>query len=604
MDSIGSDGAGRAVSAGSAIGESRSGAIAAPTASIRNFLTLIKESRPPVALTVVALGLSVLSTAASLVVPLFTKGLIDGFSMSSLSATKIILLALAFIAQAATGAVSAYLLTISGQRVVATLRDRLWKKLLHLKVTAYDERSSGELISRMTNDTAALRTLITENLSGFVGGIVSVVGSVFLLLYLDPHMTLLMLAVIPLAMGVLFPIGRTLRRIAVRTMDENAAFTSSLGRSLAEIRLVKASNAEEREYERGNRSIRALYDLGVREGRAFALVSPIMSLVMMALLVVVIGYGGARVASGALTAGSLVAFLLYLVQTIFPVAQITTFVTQLQKARGATESLRELLTVEEERFEVGLHPGTEKSAVRFDGVDFAYHTGEPVLHDVNIDFAEGQVTALVGPSGGGKTTILSLLERFYEPTAGSITYGGRDIRDYSLAAWRSMIGYVSQDSPLMALSIRNNILYGVDRTVDDEELERAAAAAYADEFISTLPRGWDTEVGERGIQLSGGQRQRIAIARAILRDPDILMLDEATSSLDSASEHFVQRALENLMRGRTTIVVAHRLATVVGADKIVVLEGGRVTGSGRHGELLASHELYRSFAERQLVAGV
>jgi len=598
MEPIGAAGAERAAGT-STTAAAPSGTAAA---SIRSFLALIKETRPPVALIVIALSTSVVSTVASLVVPLFTKNLIDGFSLAAVAGPKIGLLALAFVAQAATGAISAYLLTVAGQRVVAALRGRLWKKLLRLKVPAYDARHSGDMISRMTNDTSVLRTLITENLSGFVSGIVSVVGSVGFLIYLDARMTLIMLAAIPLAIGVLVPIGKTMRKIAKGTMDENASFTTSLARVLSEIRLVKSSNAETREYEQGDESISHLYRLGLREGRAFALVSPVMSLVMMALLVAVVGYGGAQVAAGRLSAGGLVAFILYLVQTIIPVVQITNFATQLQKARGATENLVALLDEPEESLDTGIPLAGSRGNIRFDGVSFAYREGENVLSELDVEFEEGAVTAIVGPSGSGKTTLFSLLERFYEPGSGAILFGKRRIDEFSLSSWRGRIGYVPQDSPLMALSIRNNILYGVGRRVGDDELARAVRAAYADEFIADLPRGYDTEVGERGIKLSGGQRQRIAIARALLRDPAILMLDEATSSLDSGSEYFVQRALENLMHGRTTLVIAHRLSTVIGADKIVFLEDGRITGSGSHERLLREHGLYRTFASQQLVA--
>jgi ATP-binding cassette subfamily B protein AbcA/BmrA len=323
---------------------------------------------------------------------------------------------------------------------------------------------------------------------------------------------------------------------------------------------------------------------------------------MMSLLVLVIGYGGSQVASGALTAGDLVAFILYIFQVIMPVAMISQAITQLQKARGATESIVRLLAAPEEKSAEGLALERVDESIRFEGLSFSYEPGKEVLRNLSFDLEPGSVTAIVGPSGGGKTTIFSLLERFYAPDSGSILLGNRPIGDYSLASWRGAIGYVSQDSPLMAGTIRDNLCYGVGSSIaeDDSRIKEAARAAYADEFIEGLPKGYDTEVGDRGVKLSGGQRQRIAIARALLRNPSILMLDEATSSLDSSSEEWVQKALENLMRGRTTLVIAHRLSTVLDADRILFIEGGELTGSGSHEELLATHELYRSFAEHQL----
>ncbi len=366
------------------------------------------------------------------------------------------------------------------------------------------------------------------------------------------------------------------------------------------MRLVKASGAEERERARGQSAVADLFRLGRREGKVQSVLGPIMGLVMMTLLVVIVGYGGLRVSSGALTAGGLVAFILYLIQVVMPATQVAQFFNQVQKARGATDSLLALLESPVEPQGLKEPPSPGSLPVRFEGVEFGYTPDRPVLHDLNFVLEPGTVTAIVGPSGGGKTTLFSLLERFYQPQAGKLLWGDQDLADLDLAQWRALIGYVPQDSPLLAGTIRGNIAYGLEREVSDEELREAARAANAADFIEALEHGYDTEVGERGIKLSGGQRQRLAIARALLRDPVLLMLDEATASLDAGSERAVQEALGTLMKGRTTLIIAHRLSTVVGADRILFLEEGRVTGSGRHEELVESHELYRSFAEHQL----
>lgn len=320
----------------------------------------------------------------------------------------------------------------------------------------------------------------------------------------------------------------------------------------------------------------------------------------MVLLVVVMGYGGMRVATGALTAGELVAFILYLVQIVMPMGQFTQFFTQLQKAIGATERIIETLDAREEDHASGRELNSANQPIYVENVSFAYDGGETILENVSFTIAPGKVTAIVGPSGSGKTTMLSLLERYYQPNSGSIRLGEEQIHDFTLASWRSKIGYVSQESPLIAGTIRENICYGLGREISDDELRQAAAMAYADQFIEELPDGYETQVGERGVKLSGGQRQRIGIARALLRDPQILMLDEATSSLDSKSELVVQQALTNLMKGRTTLVIAHRLSTVVDADQILFLEKGKITGRGRHAELYETHALYREFATQQL----
>jgi ATP-binding cassette subfamily B protein AbcA/BmrA len=577
------------------------GGATGPKASLGAFARLIGSTKPSVPALGLALFLSAASTIGGLIVPILTKGLVNGFSLSSVGAANIGLIAAAFLVQAAAGALSGYLLARAGQGVVATLREKLWRKELAFPVAGCDKEGSGALVSRMINDTAVVKGFITDNLAGFVGGVISIVGAIGFLLYLNWRMTLIILAALPVAALVLVPIGAFMSKLARKTMNENASFTGILSRVLSEIRLVKSSNAEEREFQAGKAAIGRLRAFGVREGAAMALIGPIMSLVMMSLLVLVIGYGGSQVASGALTAGDLVAFILYLFQVIMPVAMISQAITQLQKARGATESIIRLLGAPEERASEGIALERVDEAIRFRDICFSYEPGKSVLRSLSFDLEPGSVTAIVGPSGGGKTTVFSLLERFYEPDTGSIRLGDRPIGDYSLASWRGRIGYVSQDSPLMAGTVRDNLCYGVDARIagDEAKIREAARAAYADEFIERLPKGYDTEVGERGVKLSGGQRQRIAIARALLRDPAILMLDEATSSLDSDSEAWVQRALENLMRGRTTLVIAHRLSTVLDADRILFLEGGELTGQGSHEELLESHELYRSFAERQ-----
>ncbi len=543
------------------------------TAGWKPFVRLILQTKPSKTLLALALSLNLVTTLSGLVIPLLTKHVVDNFSLANLNAVQMAGIGLAFIAQAVTAGISTYLLSRIGQQIVSNLRHRLWQKLLKLPVSYYDEHQTGETISRMTNDTGVLKGLITEHSANFFTGIISIVGSLVMLFYLDWKMTLLLLIALPLASAVLVPLGRQMYKISKGLQDETADFTSVLTRVLSEIRLVKASNAETREFENGSSGILKLLRYGIREGKVQAGIAPVMSFVMMLMFVLIIGYGGLRVSSGALTAGALVAFLLYLFQIVLPTTQITQFFTQFQKAKGATERIIETLEAEEESV-LGLPLERADLPIVLEGVSFAYKGGEAVLKQVTFTAEPGKVTAIVGPSGSGKTTLFSLLERFYSPTGGTIKLGEVPIDRYALPSWRSRIGYVSQESPLVEGTIRENISYGLDREVTPEELDRAAQMAYADEFIGQLPGGYETEVGERGLKLSGGQRQRIAIARALLRDPQILMLDEATSSLDSKSEIVVQQALHNLMRGRTTLVIAHRLSTVIDADRIVFCREG------------------------------
>lgn len=568
--------------------------------SWRQFLRLIQDTNPPKGILIFALVMSLFSTGASLFIPMLTKGLVDNFSISSINTIQIVSLVAFFVVQTIAAGLSIYLLNYIGQKIVAGIRERLWKKVLVLPVSYYDQNKTGDTISRMTNDTGVVKTLISEHLSNLLTGGISIVGSLIVLFVLDWKMTVLLLTVIPLSVLILVPLGRKMYKISKILQDETASFTSVLNQVLSEIRLVKSSNTESREYENGNKGIQKLLQFGLKEGKVEAFITPIMSFVLMALLVIIVGYGGMRVSSGVLTTGELVAFILYLVQIVMPMSQLSMFFTQFQKAIGATERINTILEYEVENHTEGINVTNAKQSILIENVDYEYNEGEKVLQNIQFTIESGKVTAIVGPSGSGKTTLFSLLERFYEPTSGVIKLGENPISTYSLQSWRRQIGYVSQDSPLIDGTIRDNICYGVEEKISDEEIERVSAMAYVDAFIHDLPKGFDTEVGERGVKLSGGQRQRIAIARALLRNPQILMLDEATSSLDSKSESVVQKALNNLMRGRTTLVIAHRLSTVVDADKIIFIEKGKLTGSGSHDELLRSHDMYREFATQQL----
>ncbi|MDN7243087.1 ABC transporter ATP-binding protein [Planococcus sp. N028] len=570
--------------------------------ALKPFISLLLSLKIPKWALIFGLGASLITTLVGLVVPLLTKNLVDGFSVDSLSPTLITGLAVAFILQAVVSGLSIYLLSMVGQKVVAGLRDRMWVKLIRLRVPYFDQQSSGETVSRIVNDTGIVRNLITDHFPQFINGIVSIIGAVTILLVLDWKMTLIMLLAVPVTVAAMIPLGRRMAKISRSLQDETAVFTGHVQQTLSEIRLMKSSTAELVEEKKGLKGIQKLFALGLKEAKVYALIAPLMYTVVMVVIVVIIGYGGIRVAEGTMSTGSLVAFLLYLFQIIMPITTFALFFTELQKAKGATERIIGILDLPPEEEAQGLALDIAHKVLRISNVSFAYGAGEPVLQDVSFEAQPGEMIAFAGPSGSGKTTIFGLIERFYEPQAGEITIGGILINSLSLASWRSQIGYVSQESAMMGGSIRENLVYGLPdaKEISDEKLWEVANMAYAEEFIRSFQDGLDTEVGERGIKLSGGQRQRIAIARAFLRDPKILMMDEATASLDSQSEGIVQQALSRLMEGRTTFVIAHRLSTIVDADKIVFIEKGRVTGIGTHLKLAESHPLYREFAEQQL----
>ncbi|KAF0823642.1 ABC transporter ATP-binding protein [Cytobacillus firmus] len=570
--------------------------------SLKPFISLILSTKIPKTALIIGLTASILTTLTGLVVPLLTKNLVDGFSVESISIPLMVRIGAAFIVQAIISGISIYLLSYVGQKVVARLRDRMWMKLIRLPVSYFDKQSSGQTVSRVVNDTSIVRELITNHFPQFITGIISIIGAIIILLVMDWKMTLLMLTSVPITLAIMIPLGRKMAKISRGLQDETAIFTGNITQTLGEIRLMKSSTAEQNEEEKGLDGIDKLLGYGLREARIFAMIGPTMYLIMMVVIVMIIAYGGMRVASGTMSTGSLVAFLLYLFQIIMPITSFAMFFTQLQKAKGATERIIEILEEPLEDGQDGIEMDISSKPITIDNVSFSYSAEESVLENISLEAQPGQMIALAGPSGSGKTTLFGLLERFYEPAAGEIKIGDTPIQQISLKSWRSQIGYVSQESAMMAGTIRENLCYGLENpeSIADEELWEVAKMAYADQFIADFPKRLDTEVGERGVKLSGGQRQRIAIARAFLRNPKILMMDEATASLDSQSEGIVQQALTRLMEGRTTFVIAHRLSTIVDADQIIFIEKGQVTGIGTHSELTQTHDLYREFAEQQL----
>lgn len=569
---------------------------------LKPFISLITSSNVPKFALTIGLVTGIITTIAGLAIPLLTKELIDGFSVTSLSIPLIIAIVVAFLLQAAIDGVSIYALSLVGQKIVANIRDRMWVKLIRLPVSYFAKESSGETVSRVVNDTNIVRELISTHFPQFITGIISIIGAVIVLFVMDWKMTLLMLIAVPLTLAIMFPLGKRMAKISRGLQDETATFTGNIQQTLSEIRLMKASTAENYEETKGLKGIQTLLNYGLKEARIFALIGPIMHLVIMVVIVTIISYGGMRVANGTMSTGALVAFLLYLFQIIYPVTSFAMFFTQLQKAKGATERIIDILELPLEEGQTGIEMDITNQPIHVKHISFSYSDEEKVLEDISFEAEPGEMIAFAGPSGGGKTTMFGLLEQFHRPTNGEITIGDTSIHDLSLESWRSQIGYVSQESAMMAGTIRENLCYGLknSKAIPDERLWEVAKMAYADEFIKEFPNGLDTEVGERGVKLSGGQRQRIAIARAFLRDPKILMMDEATASLDSQSESIVQAALTGLMEGRTTFVIAHRLSTIVDADKIIFIEKGKVTGIGTHSQLIESHELYREFAEQQL----
>lgn len=570
--------------------------------NLSSFIELLRSTNMPLWMLIVGILGSLLTTATNLAIPLLVGNFIDGVSLEFLNAGIITVIITVIVLRVVFSAVSSYLLSKAGQHVVASLREQMWSKMIRMPIPYFDQHASGELVSRIISDTSVVQQVITNYLSQFISGLFTIIGVISLLFAMEWQMTLVMILCIPLMFVVLFPLGRKMGRIARETQDETAAFNGKIQQTLSESRLMKSSTAEATEAETGKEGINRLYQLGLKEAKIVAVIRPLMYIVVMVIMLTIIGYGGLRVANNTMTIGSLVTFLLYLFQIMGPVMIFSNFFTQLQRAAGATNRISNILDLEEEVSQSGATLDISGLSLRFENVSFSYEENEMVLKNISFTAQAGQKVAFAGPNGGGKTTLFSLIERFYEPDAGSILIGNTPIDEIQMKAWRQQIGYVSQDNAMMAGTIRENLTYGLEdaENISNKKLWEVAKMAYADQFIKEFPESLETIVGERGIKLSGGQRQRINIARAFLRNPKLLMLDEATASLDSQSERVVQEALNRLMEGRTTLVIAHRLSTIVDADQIVFIENGRITGKGTHEELVKNHELYRLFAKQQL----
>lgn len=561
---------------------------------------LIRAGRPSLVRLVLATLAAALSVAAMLWFPVLTRDIVDGIGRPGPASVSPWLLAGALLGGGLFSALSGYLMAAAGHGVVAKLRLRLMDKILRLPVAAFDREPSGERVSRVVRDCESITELTTRQFVNLVTGLLMLVGSVVVLLLLDVRLTLTLVGAIVAAFAVMIPLSFALDGLSRRMQDRTARLSGILTHVFSEIRLVKAFAAEDRECARSAVEIEGLQHLGRRTAGVNALLEPLMNLAMTAAVVVILVYGAGRVAAGEMTVGTLTAFILYILNVITPLVQLTHFAAELQKAKGASQRIVAMLQEDEEPAAADGLPMPAAATLEFAGVRFAYEGRDDVLRGLDLRFEAGTTTALVGASGGGKTTILSLIERFYRPDAGMLRYADRPAEDYALADWRRSIGYVAQSAPVMPGTVRENLLYGLEGRHDDAELRRAASAAGALEFIEALPQGFDTPLIEQGNNLSGGQRQRIAIARMFLRDPSILILDEATSSLDSRTEAQVREALHGLLRGRTNIVVAHRLSTVIDADRIYVLQDGRVTGAGRHDELLATHAGYAQMVRQQM----
>ncbi|WP_165006090.1 MULTISPECIES: ABC transporter ATP-binding protein [unclassified Enterococcus] len=568
--------------------------------SLKEFLGLIKLTEPKYLLLVIGMIFLVISSSVQVYVPKLASSLVNNFQkgVDYNLLGKVVGL---FVLSALISALGGTILGIFGENVIQNMRKRLWNKLTTLKVSYFDSVKAGEMSSRVVNDTNQVKQLLAVTFPQTVASIITVIGTVYMMIKMDWHMSLAMVIAVPIVILFMIPVMAFGSKVSHIRQDAMSQFNGIATETLSEIRLVKTSNAEKQAQVRAANEVDRLFNVGKKEAIFDASMQPIMMMVFMSMVFGILAYGMHRIAIGVMTIGTLMSFLMYLFNLIGSMPIIATLFSEVAKAAGSTRRVQELLSRDPEDFKSGKEIDLSGEILTVRNVKFSYEDApdETVLTDISFTAKPNQVIAFAGPSGGGKSTIFSLLERFYEPTEGLIKFGDINIKDIKLSDYRRQIGYVSQDSAIMAGTIRDNLTYGLEEDFSDEQLWNVLELAYARQFVEEMPDKLNTEVGERGVKISGGQRQRIAIARAFLRDPKILMLDEATASLDSESEMKVQEALSNLMKGRTTLVIAHRLATIVDADSIYFVEKGKVTGSGKHDELVSKHNTYAKYVSEQ-----
>jgi ATP-binding cassette subfamily B protein len=574
-----------------------------PLAALRPFLAPYRSRA------LLALFALLVAAAAMLALPIALRQLID-HGLAANSASTINQYFIGFLAAAvvfgAFAALRFYHVTWLGERIVADVRNAVYGRVIRMDPTFFEVTRTGEVLSRLTTDTTLVQSIAGSSLSIALRSTLSLAGALVMLALTSPKLTGALAILLPLVIIPLIVVGRSVRSLSRASQDRVADSSGLAGETLNAVQTVQAYTLEPLQAARYGAAVEAGFETGIQRTRVRAALTALGTTLVFGAITAVLWLGAREVLAGSMTGGQLGQFLLYAVYVGASAAALSETWGEVQRGAGAMERLSELLEAKPAIAAPAAPahlPERTAGRIRFDAVEFRYPSrpDSAALSDYTLDIAPGETVALVGPSGAGKSTAFQLLLRFYDPAAGRVLVDGIDVATLAPEELRRQIALVPQDTVLFGASARENIGYGRPGA-SDAEIVAAAEAAAADGFLRELPEGYDTFLGERGLRLSGGQRQRLAIARAVLKNPPILLLDEATSALDAESERLVQEALERLMRGRTTLIIAHRLATVLKADRIVVMDHGRIVGSGTHTELIASNPLYARLAALQFSA--
>ncbi|MDM7891023.1 ABC transporter ATP-binding protein [Curtobacterium caseinilyticum] len=598
-----------------------------PRASFGRLLTYLFENKPAM---VVIIVLSVLGAGASLAQPLLVNQVVTAVQHGETLSLLVWALVVLVVVSGLLNGIQHFLLQRAGEGVVLSTRRKLIGRILNLPISEFDTRRTGDLVSRVGSDTTLLRAVLTQGLIESIGGALTFVGAIIAMAVIDPLLLGITVAIVLVAIVVVGGLSRRIRVASKRAQEKVGDLTAAVERGIGAVRTIRAAGATEREVAEVDGHATEAYRRGLDIAKMSAFVVPVASIVMQVAFIAVLGVGGAQVAAGTITIATLITFILLLFMMVMPLGQALGAAVAVAQALGALGRIEEILhlpTEDQDDGAVRVAAATETDdAIAFEHVTFRYaraadasgaegataRSGGPgavddersaddvVLDDVSFRVPRGARVALVGPSGAGKSTTLALIERFYDPTDGVIRLGGVDVRGLDRAELRAQIGYVEQDAPVLAGTIRANLLLG-SPGASEQDCVRVLEAVNLGEVLHRDPRGLDAQVGEDGVMLSGGERQRLAIARALLAAPPILLLDESTSSLDGVNEQKMRLAIDAVAEDRTLLVIAHRLSTVVDSDVIVVLEHGRVVGTGTHSELVQSTPLYRDLAKHQLL---